>query len=171
MFLPSLRPPKRLSINIVSSSRNGGETKCQRWNGGLEPTNPCVDLLAIHGCEYVELPTGLIIESGIADPYERFLAYSDLVTSGFSESELRAETAKYFSHKTKLSRYTNPLLILHTKNDGLIEMSHAERNYRWSNSAKKRLVRFPKGNHNTILPAHLKLYIGTVKEFADGLVL
>ena len=71
-----------------------GKTKCQRWNGGLEPTKPCVDLLAIHGCEYVELLSGLIIESGIADPYERFLAYSDLGTSGFSESELRAETAK-----------------------------------------------------------------------------
>jgi fermentation-respiration switch protein FrsA (DUF1100 family) len=147
-----------------------GKTKCQRWNGGLEPTNPCVDLLAIHGCEYVELLTGLIIESGIADPYERFLAYSDLGTSGFSESELRAETAK-FSPKTKLSRYTNPLLILHSENDGLIEMSHAERNYKGSNSAKKRLVRFPKGNHNTILPANLKQYIGAVKEFADGLVL
>jgi pimeloyl-ACP methyl ester carboxylesterase len=82
-------------------------------------------------------------------------------------SELKRQK---FSHKTKLARYTNPLLILHHENDGLIEMSHAERNYKWSNLAKKRLVCFPKGSHNTILPANLKQYIGAVKEFADGLV-
>lgn len=112
---------------------------------------------------------GLIIESGIADPYERFLAYAELESTGISESDVQAEVAKHFNHELKLSGYTNPLLILHTENDGLIDISHAERNYEWSSSTQKRLVRFPKGNHNTIFRANMDKYITAVKEFVEGL--
>jgi pimeloyl-ACP methyl ester carboxylesterase len=112
---------------------------------------------------------GLIIESGIADPYERFLTYSNLESAGISESDVRAEVAKHFNHQSKLSGYTNPLLILHAENDRLIDMSHAERNEAWAGSKYKRLVRFPNGDHNTIFPANMNPYIATVKEFVEGL--
>jgi alpha-beta hydrolase superfamily lysophospholipase len=112
---------------------------------------------------------GLIIESGIADPYERLLTYADLESAGISESDVQAEVAKHFNHKSNLSGYTNPLLILHTENDGLIDISHAERNYEWSSSTQKRVVRFPKGNHNTIFRANMNPYISAVKEFVEGL--
>lgn len=112
---------------------------------------------------------GLIIESGIADPYERFLTYADLESAGISESDVQAEVDKHFNHETKLSGYTNPLLILHTENDGLIDISHAERNYEWSSSTQKRLMRFQKGNHNTIFRANMNQYIAAVKEFVEGL--
>lgn len=112
---------------------------------------------------------GLIIESGIADPYERFLAYSYLESSGISESDVKAEVAKHFNHQSKLAGYTNPLLILHAENDRLIDMSHAERNEAWAGSKTKRLVRFPKGDHNTIFPANMNPYIAAVKEFVEGL--
>ncbi len=72
---------------------------------------------------------GLILESGIADPSERFLTYADLSAAGIEESELVAETKRHFNHKRKLSEYRNPLLVMHTENDGLIDISHAERNY------------------------------------------
>jgi hypothetical protein len=71
---------------------------------------------------------GLIIESGIADPLERFLAYADLKSAGIEEADVHAEVQRYFNHKQKLSGFTNPLLILHTEDDGLIDISHAERN-------------------------------------------
>ena len=108
---------------------------------------------------------GLIIESGIADPCERFLTYADLDSSGTSEAEVQAEVAKHFDHKTKLSAYTHPLLILHTENDGLIDISHAERNYAWAASQPKRLARFSKGNHNTIFRANADDYLDELKEF------
>lgn len=112
---------------------------------------------------------GLIIESGIADPSERFLTYADLEFSGISESDVRVEVAKYFDHQLKLSSYTNPLLIMHTENDGLIDISHAERNFEWAGSKQKSLVRFPKGNHNSIFPSNKKHYIAAVTEFIDEL--
>jgi pimeloyl-ACP methyl ester carboxylesterase len=108
---------------------------------------------------------GLIIESGIADPSERFLAYADLETAGFDEADIRAEVKRYFDHKKKLSGYTRPLLTLHTENDGLIDISHAERNHKWAGSRHKQLVQFPRGNHNTIFRANQKDYLDAVVSF------
>jgi pimeloyl-ACP methyl ester carboxylesterase len=126
---------------------------------------------------------GLIIESGIADPLERFLAYADLKSAGIEEADVHAdlksagieeadvhaEVQRYFNHKQKLSAYTNPLLILHTEDDGLIDISHAERNYECAGSTQKQLLRFPHGNHNTILRANLSEYLAAVGEFVKSI--
>jgi pimeloyl-ACP methyl ester carboxylesterase len=61
----------------------------------------------------------------------------------------------------------NLLLTLHTDNDGLIDISHAERNHRWARSAQKQLVRFPKGNHNTIFHSNLSEYLEAVRSFVE----
>ena len=94
---------------------------------------------------------GLILESGIADPAERFLAYADLAAAGIEETDVLAEVKRDFDHRHKLSGYTGPLLILHTEHDGLVDISHAERNYAWAAGAKKYLVRFSAGDHNSIM--------------------
>ena len=112
---------------------------------------------------------GLILESGIADPSERFLTYADLEAEGINEADVVAETKRRFNHKKKLSGYCNPLLVLHTENDGLIDISHAERNHKWAGSTQKRLVRFPIGNHNTIFGANFKEYFGAVRNFVEGM--
>lgn len=105
---------------------------------------------------------GLILESGIADPTERFLTYADLSAAGIEERDLLAETKRHFNHKRKLSEYRNPLLVMHTEHDGLIDISHAERNYKWAGSRQKRLLRFPDGNHNTILGKNWREYLAAV---------
>ena len=112
---------------------------------------------------------GLILESGIADPSERFLTYADLTAAGVSESDVVAEVKRHFHHKKKLSKYKNPLLILHTENDGLIDISHAERNHRWAGSTQKRLVRFPLGNHNTIFGINAREYLAAIRSFVDAM--
>ena len=66
-----------------------------------------------------------------------------------------------------LPGYKSPLLILHTENDGLIDISHAERNHRWAGSAQKQLVRFPHGNHNTIFRSNLSEYLEAVRSFIE----
>jgi pimeloyl-ACP methyl ester carboxylesterase len=48
---------------------------------------------------------GLIIESGIADPAERFLTYADLAATGIDESDVVAELKRHFNHNRKLSGY------------------------------------------------------------------
>ena len=110
---------------------------------------------------------GLILESGIADPSERFLTYADLSAAEVTESDVIAEVERHFNHKKKLSSYRNPLLMLHAENDGLIDISHAERNYRWAGSTQKRLVRFPFGNHNTIFGINAREYLAAIRDFVD----
>jgi alpha-beta hydrolase superfamily lysophospholipase len=112
---------------------------------------------------------GLILESGIADPSERFLTYADLAAAGVAASDVVAEVERYFNHRKKMSEYKNPLLVLHTENDGLIDISHAERNHRWAGSTRKRLLRFPLGNHNTIFGVNLREYLAAVGDFADAI--
>ena len=94
----------------------------------------------------------VVIESGIADPAERFLNYADLSAAGVSEGDVRVEVARHFDHQRKLAGYRNPVLNLHARNDHLITLSHAERNLAWSGSLQKKLVVFPHGDHNTIMP-------------------
>lgn len=108
---------------------------------------------------------GLVLESGIADPSERFLAYADLSATNITEAEITSEAKQKFNHKEKLSGYNNPLLVLHTENDGLVEISHAERNYSWSASPQKRLVRFPFGDHNSIMGRNHDEYLAAIKSF------
>ena len=117
------------------------------------------------------LPTiaGLILESGIADPSERFLARADLEAAGFDGFDVLAEVQQYFNHELKLSEYTNPLLVMHTEHDGLIDISHAERNHEWAASTNKRFVRFPHGNHNTIFQTNLTDYMEAVSEFVRAI--
>lgn len=110
---------------------------------------------------------GLVIESGIADPAERFLAHADFHSSGFTERQVRDEVSSYFDHRLKLSKYMNPLLILHTENDGLIDISHAERNYEWAGSPIKKLIRFRSGNHNTIMRTNHRSYLEALADFIN----
>ena len=112
---------------------------------------------------------GLILESGIADPCERFLTYADLTAAGIAESDVVVEVERHFNHEKKLSEYKNPLLILHTENDGLIDISHAERNCQWAGSTQKRLLRFPFGNHNTIFGTNMEEYLAAVGDFVDAI--
>ncbi len=110
---------------------------------------------------------GLVIESGIADPSERFLTYADLKSAGLEEFDVLAEVERHFNHQMKLGNYVNPLLILHTENDGLIDISHAERNFELAGSELKKLVRFPFGNHNSILPANVQEYLDAIRSFVE----
>jgi len=108
---------------------------------------------------------GLILESGIADPAERFLIYADLSAAGVEENDVLAEVKRHFNHGKKLSGYSGPLLVMHTENDGLIDISHAERNHKWATSSQKRLLRFPQGDHNSIMAWNHTEYFEAIGEF------
>ncbi len=112
---------------------------------------------------------GLILESGIADPAERFLVYADLAATGISEAAVIAAAKRVFNHKQKLAGYTNPLLVLHTEHDGLVDISHAERNFKWAASSQKRLLRFPVGDHNSILERNREEYFNALRSFVKSL--
>lgn len=108
---------------------------------------------------------GLILESGIADPAERFLLYANPADAGATDEQVRAEVARLFNHQQKLAAYPGPVLILHAENDQLVDVSHAERNFRWATHPQKRLVRFPQGDHNTILERNRNEYFAALRRF------
>ncbi len=112
---------------------------------------------------------GLILESGIADPAERFLIYADLSAAGVTMDDVLAEVKRHFNHKKKLAGYSGPLLVLHAGNDSLIDISHAERNHEWAGSSQKRLLRFPQGDHNTIMARNETEYFEAIGQFVRGL--
>lgn len=110
---------------------------------------------------------GLILESGIAKPSERFLSYADLSGTNCTEDEVIAEAERWFDHQRKLSGYRNPLLVLHAEHDNLVEISHAERNFAWAASLQKRFVRFPVGDHNTIMAYNRPEYFQALRAFVN----
>lgn len=110
---------------------------------------------------------GLIIDSGIADLVPQFLDGADLAVAGLDEAEVHTKFKRLFDHEQKLSGYRQPLLVLHTENDGLLDISNAERLLEWAGGDQKRLVRFPVGNHNSIMTSNMIEYFEAVDEFLN----
>lgn len=121
-------------------------------------------LYAVELARRVPTLAGLVLESGIADPFERFLLYADL-ESGVDTGELERETNRHFNQRAKLGAYVNPLLVMHTRDDTLIDMSHAERLYAWGGGEDKELVLFPEGGHNGILHENAGEYFASLRRF------
>lgn len=119
---------------------------------------------AIHGASLFPQVAGLIIESGIADLGERVLLRVDPAELGCSRDQILAEAKRYFDHQKKLSQYTGPVLLMHTRHDGLVDLDHAQRNHQWA-AGPKTLEIFEEGNHNTIIGVNARAYFRTIQDF------
>jgi len=111
---------------------------------------------------------GLILESGIADVLERLLIRVSPGDLGVTMAELRQAVAENLDHQAKMKAYPGPVLVLHTLNDGLVDVSHGQRLYDWAGGAKEIRI-FPRGNHNDIMMVNAQEYSGKVAEFIGGL--
>ena len=118
-------------------------------------------LYALHGAYLYPQAAGLIIESGLADPLERILVRIEPRHVGATMDELRNEVERLLNQQAKISSFTGSVLIMHTRNDDLVSVSHAERLYDWANEPKELLL-FERGDHNTILPANVQEYFAKV---------
>ena len=104
---------------------------------------------------------GLVIESGIAVVGELWQFDQEAEVAAATVTAMTA----CFDHRAKLGGYLGPLLVLHAAEDHLIDKSHAERLHAWGGGVDKRLVIFPRGNHNTILPVNLTQYVAELRNF------
>ena len=111
---------------------------------------------------------GLIIESGLADPLERILVRIEPSEVGATAEELRASVQRCFDQRAKMAAFTGRVLVMHTRNDDLVSVSHAERLHAWANGPKQLLV-FERGDHNTILSANLEPYFAAVGAFIQSI--
>ena len=118
-------------------------------------------LYALHAASLYPQAAGLVIESGLADPLERVLVRVEPWQLGVTPEELRQEVDRCFNQQAKIATFRGRVLIMHTRNDDLVGVSHAERLYAWANEPKELLV-FERGDHNTILPANEAAYFDAV---------
>ncbi|MDO5500985.1 MAG: alpha/beta hydrolase, partial [Propionibacteriaceae bacterium] len=59
--------------------------------------------------------------------------------------------------RAKIAGFGGPTLIMHTRFDGLVDVSHAERLMEWA-GGDARLRVFDRGDHNTILWRNTEAY-------------
>lgn len=121
-------------------------------------------LFALQGAALFPKIAGLILESAVADPLERLLLRVAPEELGVSPGAFASEVAKRLDHRRKMAAYRGPSLLLHTRNDGLIDVSHAERLYRWARG-RKILKLFSHGNHNDIMAVNARDYFTSLREF------
>jgi hypothetical protein len=57
---------------------------------------------------------------------------------------------------------------MHTLNDDLVSVSHAERLYDWANEPKELFI-FERGDHNTILAVNQEAYFSALESFITNL--
>jgi len=106
---------------------------------------------------------GLILESAIADPLERLLLRVGPRELGAGAAEFEAAVAERLDHRAKISGYHGPVLVMHTRHDGLVGVSHAERLAAWA-GGPARLRVFEEGDHNSILLENQDEYLEAVRE-------
>jgi pimeloyl-ACP methyl ester carboxylesterase len=107
---------------------------------------------------------GLILESAIADPLERLSLRVDPRELGVTPAAFRSAVAARLDQQGKIAGYRGPVLILHSRHDGLVEVSHAERLAAWAGGAVTLRI-FERGDHNSILAANADEYLAVVADF------
>jgi hypothetical protein len=110
---------------------------------------------------------GLILESAIADPLERLSLRVEPRELGVSRAAFEAAVAARLDHRARMGAYRGPVLVLHARHDGLVDVSHAERLASWAGGPARLLV-FDEGDHNSILAANADAYLEAVAEFLAG---
>lgn len=125
-------------------------------------------IYAIHAASRFPHIAGLIIESGIADPLERLLLRIAPEELGVSEAQLQTAVEQSLNHQTKLARFNGATLVMHTRHDGLVDVTHADRLYAWAGPPKTLQI-FERGNHNSILYANYQAYVQTIQKFIAAL--
>lgn len=125
-------------------------------------------LYAMHGAACYPNAAGLIIESGLADPLERILVRIEPHDVGATIEELQASVDRCFNQHEKIAAFRGRVLVMHTRNDDFVSVSHAERLYAWANEPKDLLV-FERGDHNTIQAANQEAYFAAVGKFIQNL--
>ena len=125
-------------------------------------------IYAIHTVSRLPQMAGLVIESGIADPYERVLMRTSPAELGVAPDRLRAEARRWLDHRSKLEGFGGPTLLMHTRFDGLVEVDNAERLHRWAPEPKELLI-FERGDHNSIFVWNQQAYMDKLAAFIGGL--
>jgi len=121
-------------------------------------------LYAVHGAALYPQAAGLIVESGLAEPLNRILVRVEPHQVGATMASLQEAVARHLNQRQKIASFKGRVLILHTRNDDLVTVSHAENLYEWATEPKELLI-FERGDHNTIMAVNATAYYQAVARF------
>jgi hypothetical protein len=124
-------------------------------------------LYAVHGVFLYPQAAGLIVESGLAEPLERILVRIEPHHVGATMDSLKEAVARHLNQKRKIASFRGRMLILHTQNDDLVSVSHAENLYEWAQEPKELLI-FERGDHNNIMAVNSDSYFRAVEKFLSA---
>lgn len=122
-----------------------------------------IELASRIGC------AGLILESGIASVLERIVLRARPDELGTTMADLEAEDRRLFDHHQKLQKYKGKLLVMHALKDSLVSISHAHSNFESATALDKRLVEFPRGDHNSVFWDNRESYVKELGDFIRSL--
>ncbi|ABA89485.2 hydrolase or acyltransferase, alpha/beta fold family [Syntrophotalea carbinolica DSM 2380] len=120
-------------------------------------------LYAVHAAALYPRAAGLVVESGIADPLELIMERVRPKQMNISPEALRNAVERVFDQRGNLAGFSGRTVIMHTRNDELISVSHGESLYALAGGAK-RLVVFERGYHNNIREVNENAYWGHLRE-------
>ncbi len=141
---------------------------------GLEPSRIILfgrsvgSIFAIRAAACYPKVAGMIIESGIAEPIRRLLLRVQPEELGIGHDEFQLAAEQELGHRRILAEFRQPLLVLHTRHDGLVDVDNGQRIHEWA-AGPKRLRIFERGNHNSIMAENGPEYLAAIQSFADGL--
>jgi pimeloyl-ACP methyl ester carboxylesterase len=124
-------------------------------------------IAAIRGVRLRPHALGLVIDSGIFDVLERVTLRVSADELGVAAAELADAIARELDPVQALADFQGRSLIMHTRQDDLIDLSHAERLFEKS-SGPKRLVIFDRGDHNSIFEENRAEYVHALEELIAG---
>jgi uncharacterized protein len=121
-------------------------------------------IFALEAVARLPAVAGLVLESGIADPLERLLLRVAPRELGVDAAAFQAAVAARLDHRAKLAGYRGPVLVMHARHDGLVDLSHGERLAAWA-GGRATLRVFEAGDHNSILAENQEAYLGLLEDF------
>ena len=120
-------------------------------------------LFALEAVRRFPAIAGLVLESSIADALERIMLRVTPAELGGTRAQWH-DLEERLDHRAKITGYPGPVLLLHTRHDGLVDVSHAERLAAWAGERATLRV-FARGDHNSILFENAPEYLGELSLF------
>jgi hypothetical protein len=121
-------------------------------------------LFAVHAASRFPRAAGLILESGIADVRERLALRVEPAELGVTPEAFEAAVRERLDQRAKIRAFRGPALIMHTRRDGLVDVSHAEQLAAAAGGPVTLRV-FERGDHNSILAVNEAEYRKAVATF------
>jgi pimeloyl-ACP methyl ester carboxylesterase len=124
-------------------------------------------IAAIRGVRLRPGASALIIDSGIFDVSERVTIRVTPDELGVGADELADAIARELDPVQALENFQGRSLIMHTRHDDLVDVSHAQRLFEKSGEPK-RLVIFDRGDHNSIFEENRAEYVQALGEMISA---